>query len=134
MYISFGIGVACLLLFVPFLFKPKAKPELSLVPVDREREKCGRPIELWLYDSLKMRGFVVKAKVPCGPYEMDLSLPAHKIAIHCEPLSAAPQKAYMKQKDRYLKRQGWRTVSIRPQSIYDDFNDKLRKIDVYMQN
>lgn len=128
-------GITCLFIFACLLIsKPDTDSEMTHVPVDRERQKCKSPIELWLYDSLKMRGFVVEAKVPCGPYEMDLSLPNQKIAIHCTPLSAAAQKVHWKEKDLYLKRHGWRTITIRPQCIYNDFNDKLRAIDVYMQN
>lgn len=118
-----------------YIFKPRPEPEprLVLVPVDRERQKCTKPVERWLYDSLKMRGFVIKTKVPCGPYQIDLALPSHKIAIHCKPVTTA-QKIWDKQQNRYLKRQGWRVIDIRPHRIYSDFNEKLRKIDVYMHN
>lgn len=115
-----------------FIFS-QTKPSLVLTTNDPQREKCKSPVERWLYDSLKMRGFTVETRVPCGPYELELALPTHKIAIECEQPTAV-QKILHKQKTRYLKRNGWRTIHIRPQYIYEDFNRKLRKINVYKHN
>ncbi|HET7615583.1 MAG TPA: hypothetical protein VFK27_01405 [Bacillales bacterium] len=103
---------------------------------DEEREKCERPIERWLYDSLKQRGFVVEAKVPCGPFELDVSLPEWKIAFDCKDAADedALQKTRHNKKMRYLKLRGWRILKIRPRFIYRDFQNHLRTIEMLSHN
>ncbi|HEU5139637.1 MAG TPA: hypothetical protein VFT51_06665 [Bacillales bacterium] len=134
MTLLLGVGTALTLLAIPVIFFSfREDSPLMLVPADPEREKCENPTQLWLYDSLKMRGFVVAAKVPCGPYEIDLALLSHKIAVYCEPPTTAG-KVFDQRKKRYLRQNGWRTIDIRPQNLYRDFQQNLRKIDVYRQN
>lgn len=134
MTLLLGVGAAFTLLAITvFFFGFYRNPPLLPEPVDPERAKCENPMELWLYDSLKMRGFVVITKVPCGPYKVDLALPHHKIAIYCEPPATA-EKVLEQRRKRYLKENGWRTINIRPQSLYRDFHKNLRKINVYMHN
>jgi very-short-patch-repair endonuclease len=122
------ILIACLIIFAVHRRKKEQPPELY---TDHERNKCNSSLQTWLYDSLKMRGYAVEAKIPCGSYEIDLILPAYKIAILCRHEGdTAVEKVQEKQMERDLKRRGWRMVRFDAYNIYRDFRKQIRKIEM----
>lgn len=133
MYILLIGLFACFVLLSVFAVRLVKAPQFVAEGADLYREKCDSPVQLWLYDSLRMRGYVVATNIPCEHHEIPLTLPNRHIAIlydwdHEMPLA---EKVSHKQKERDLKRHGWRILNIRPQSIYSDFNKQLRKIEFY---
>lgn len=132
MYIVIGF-IACFALLIVFAYYLVKTPKFVLAEVDPQRENCKSPPQRWLYDSLKMRGYVVATNLPCGQYEIALALPHRHIALLYDwhPDMSLAEKVHHKQKERDLKQHGWRTVIIRPQAIYTDFSKQLRKIEFY---
>lgn len=132
MYTLIGL-FACFALLLVFAVRLSKAPQVVFEGTDPEREKCESPAQLWLYDSLKMRGYVVATNIPCGSYDIALALPKQRIAIlhDWDPEMPIIERVSHKQKERSLKRHGWRIINICPQSIYTDFNKQLRKIEIY---
>lgn len=110
----------------------KVQPQLINTPKS-ERDKCGHPLQLWLYDALRMRGHRVRANLSCGPYDIPIALPLYHMAIlyGWDTDMPASEKVAYKQKERYLRRCGWRVSTIRSASLYRDFNKHLQKMEIY---
>jgi very-short-patch-repair endonuclease len=126
--VFFGLCAAALILYWLHEKRPK-EPTPILEP---ERHKCESPIERRLYDALKFRGELVKTQVLCGKYRIDIALPAHNIAIECDGKayhSTPSQKAHDRQKNAYLRDNGWKVLRFSGKRIYNDTRGVIARIE-----
>lgn len=133
-YIFVLLITTALLTFYTIQHKKRSRSsakEPAFTFADAEREKLDHPLEKWVYDSLKMRGFTVGAKIPFETFTADLTLPDYQIAVQClregDPVT---QKVYEKQLQNCLHQHGWKLIRFGPRHIYRDFQKEIRKIDM----
>ncbi|HWL26045.1 MAG TPA: DUF559 domain-containing protein [Ureibacillus sp.] len=122
------------MLAVPIALYLKVRPLLASVEViDDQRAKCESPIELRLYIALVNNGYEVKTQVPCGPYRIDLVLPAYKIAIEADGKqwhSSPKQRAHdHRKKNAYLRKRGYKVLRFSGSRINKKLNEVITKIE-----
>ncbi|USK83810.1 endonuclease domain-containing protein [Peribacillus asahii] len=117
----------------PIALYIKVRPLLAPVEViDDQRAKCESPIELRLYIALVNNGYEVKTQTPCGPYRIDITLPAYRIAIECDGRafhSSPKQRAHDRRKNAYLRKHGWKVLRFSGSRINRRLNEVITKID-----
>jgi very-short-patch-repair endonuclease len=126
--VFFGIVAAGIVFYILYELKPKDPP----VILEPERHKCESPIERQLYDALKAHGEFVKTQVRCGKYRIDLALPAYNIAIECDGKayhSSKTQKIHDREKNEYLKANGWKVLRFTGKRIYKDIRGVIQRIE-----
>jgi very-short-patch-repair endonuclease len=126
--VFFGLCAAALIFYWLYEKRPKETAPI----LEPERHKCESPIERRLYDALKFRGELVKTQVLCGKYRIDIALPAYNIAIECDGKayhSSTKQKAHDRQKNAFLRANGWKVLRFSGKMIYKDLGWILKRID-----
>jgi very-short-patch-repair endonuclease len=92
--------------------------KMGIVPrIDRQLIRTESPIERRLYYALREEGYKVETQVRCGKFLIDLALPEYRVAIEADGKkyhSSESQKAHDREKDRYLKNQGWTVLGASP--------------------
>ncbi|MEH7442762.1 DUF559 domain-containing protein [Bacillus sp. JJ1122] len=131
MVLEYAVFITLLAAGVVFFVLDLKRPKERIV-LDQEKAKCDSPIERRLYDALRYQGEFVKTQVRCGKYRIDIALPAYQIAIECDGKayhSTERQKAHDRQKNAYLKANGWKVLRFTGKRIYKDLNGVIRRIE-----
>lgn len=126
------IGFAVWVIYLYIKFQKLVKNASPNKVFDREYAKCESYIERRLYEALKANGEYVKSQIPCGKYSIDLALPVYRIAIECDGEayhSSEKQKAHDRQKDAFLRKNGWKVLRFPGKRIHNDIPGIIKYIE-----
>ncbi|KKI92546.1 hypothetical protein WQ54_09170 [Bacillus sp. SA1-12] len=126
------VFMSVILPFILFYLQSMPPKPGQLAFIVYQRNKCESPIERRLFNALTFRGYSVRTRVRCGPYWIDLTLPAYRIAIECEGIayhSLPKQEKHNNTKNNYLRRNGWSVLRFTGSDINGDMSNVIRRVE-----